>query len=94
MLDLEDKVWIRSYLEQPETQKLFKGWGKSDIECAKIAIWLRKLILDCEGMNKVDANKDVIRNLMLAMHETGQEINVTEMKEIIEVINCVIDLGA
>ena len=94
MLSWEDKIWIRSYLDQPSTRELLiDEFGKTKMETVKIAIHLRKLISDCEGMNKVKASKDVIRNLMLAMHETGQEIDVTEMNEIIEVINCVIDLG-
>jgi hypothetical protein len=92
MLNWEDKSWIRNYLIEPKVIKLFKGYGKSDIDSIKIAIRLRKMILLCENSDKISSDKNTVRSLMLGMHETGQEVNMKEIQESIEVFNYVVEL--
>ena len=91
MLNWEDKSWIRNYLSEPKVTKLFKGWGKSDIDSIKIAIRLRKMILLCENSEKISSDKNTVRSLMLGMHETGQEVNMKEIQDSIDAFNYVVD---
>jgi hypothetical protein len=92
MLNWEDKIWIRNYLNNPRVAKLFKRWEKSDFDSIKMAIRLRKLISLCENSEKINNDKDKVRSLMLEMHETGQEVNTNEIQEAIKLFNHVVEL--
>jgi len=77
----------------PATRELFESWGYSETRIIKCAISLRRLLVACEDReDKINADRDTIRQLMLGVHETGKELNMREVEEAVECINYLMDM--